>query len=138
LRRLQVDLPPFWCSPRTMNRFPHISAVLFTLAILAIALVGSAGHKPVCCKGYAYWDILEPHSGGKRWRSVKTPVTFRQVPITPSIWNLSEAAQRALLVMMAKAQREAGELKIKTRSWDAVCWHYGETEPVRHSWPVQP
>lgn len=121
-----------------MNRFRRILAVVLTLAILAIALVGSAGHKPVCCKGYMFWDILEPHKGGKRWRSVKDPITFRQVPIAPSIWNVAEAAQRALLVMQAKAQRQAGELQTKVRSWDAVCWHYGESEPVRHSWPVQP
>lgn len=121
-----------------MNRFPRIVAVLFTLAVLTVVLIAGAGHRPVCCKGYAYWDILEPHGGGKRWRSVKPPVTIREVPITPSIWNLSEAAQRVLLAMHAKAQRQAGELQIKIRSWDSVCWHYGDAEPVRHSWPVQP
>lgn len=85
-----------------------------------------------------YWDILEPHGGGKRWRSVKPPVAMREVPITPSIWSLPEAAQRALLVMHAKAQQQAGNLQVKARAWDAICWHYGDAEPVRHSWPVQP
>jgi hypothetical protein len=121
-----------------MNRFPHIIAVLFTCAALLVALIAGAGHKPVCCKGYLFWDILEPKGGGKQWRSVKPPVTMREVPITPSIWNTSEAASRALLVMMSRAQQQAGELKIKARSWDAICWHYGEAEPMRHSWPVQP
>lgn len=120
---------------------PHHSclvAVLFTCAVLLTVILASAGHKPVCCKGYMYWDILEPRGGGKQWRSVKDPITFRQVPITPSIWNVSEAASRALLLMLAQAQRSAGEHKVKTRSWDAICWHYGEAEPTRYSWPVQP
>lgn len=121
-----------------MYRSHHIIAVLFTCAVLLVVAISSAGHKPVCCKGYMFWDILEPKGGGKHWRSVKNPVTMRQVPITPSIWNTSEAAQRALLVMQSKAQQQAGELQTKVRAWDAICWHYGETEPVRHSWPVQP
>ena len=104
-----------------------------TLAILAYA-----GHKPVCCKGYMYWDILEPHGGGKRWRKVKDPVTFRSVPITPSIWDTGTAAQRSLLLMHARAQGQAGSLEIKVREWDAACWYYGEAEPNRLKWPVQP
>ncbi len=107
-------------------------------ALLTLAIVVVAGHKPVCCKGYVYWDIFEKHGDGHRWRSVKPPVTLREVPITPSIWSIPEAQSAAFLVMMARAQRQATDLKIKARSWDAICWHYGETEPVRLSWPVQP
>jgi hypothetical protein len=121
-----------------MPRFPRILATLLTLAVVAIALVGSAGHKPVCCKGYTYWDILEPHGDGHQWRKVKDPVTMREVPITPSIWELSEAKSRSALFMMSKAQRSARNLQIKARDWDAVCWHYGDAEPSRLSWPVQP
>lgn len=120
----------------------HFKKLALVLACLCITVAVSAdlfaGHKPVCCKGYLYWDILEPHHGGKRWRSVKDPIKLRLVPITPSLWNIAEAAQRALIVMMAKAQQQAGSLKIKTRSWDAICWHYDDAEPIRHSWPVQP
>ncbi len=113
-------------------------SIAIVAAVFALAFVVIAGHKPVCCKGYLYWDILEPHHGGKKWRSVKPPITFRQVPIAPSIWNVSEAAQRALLVMMSMAKQQAPSSEIKVRSWDAICWGYGDAEPVRHSWPVQP
>jgi hypothetical protein len=121
-----------------MSRFPNLTAILFAIAVTVFALVVAAGHKPVCCKGYMYWDILEPHGAGKRWRKVSDPVTFRQVPITPSIWELGEAKSRSLLYMHAKAQRSAGNLEVKVRDWDAECWHYGDAEPSRLKWPVQP
>lgn len=121
-----------------MHRHHQIIAVLFTLAVVLFALVASAGHRPVCCKGYLYWDILDKHGAGHQWRKVGPPITLRAVPIEPSIWNVSEAAQRALLVMMSRAQLSAGSSQTKVRSWDAICWHYGESEPIRHSWPVQP
>lgn len=121
-----------------MHRSHRLFAVLFTCASVFIAIVAIAGHKPVCCKGYMYWDIYEPHQGGHRWRKVRDPVKMREVPITPSLWNLSEARSRSLLIMHAKAQREAKELQIKARDWDAACWHYDEPEPSRRTWPVQP
>lgn len=121
-----------------MHRHHQIVAVLFTLAVVLFALAAFAGHRPVCCKGYMYWDILEPHGAGKRWRKVKDPVTFRQVPITPSVWELVEAKQRSLLYMNAKAQQSATDKQIKVRDWDAECWYYGDAEPTRPLWPVQP
>lgn len=122
-----------------MHRRNHILATLaFVLFALLLAFPGTAGHRPVCCKGYLFWDILEPHNGGKRWRKVKDPITFRQVPITPSIWDLGEAKQRSLLYMHAKAQQSATDKEIKVREWDAECWYYGAVEPQRPLWPVQP
>lgn len=121
-----------------MPRFPRILAILFTIAVVAIAVTGTAGHRPVCCKGYLLWNILEPHQGGHKWRKIKDPITFREVPITPSVWELGEAKSRSSIFMMAKAQRSARNLKIIPRDWDAVCWHYGDVEPSRPLWPVQP
>ncbi len=121
-----------------MHRNHQIVAILFTIAAILVAFAAPAGHKPVCCKGYLYWDIYERHGAGHRWRSVKPPVTMREVPIAPSIWNAAEAAQRALLVMHARAKQQAPSSEIKVRAWDAVCWGYGDPEPIRHSWPVQP
>jgi hypothetical protein len=113
-------------------------SIAIVAAVLTLTLVAFPGHRPLCCKGYAYWDLFEAHGAGHRWRKVTNPVTMRSVPITPSIWNIPEAQSRALLVMMANAQRQAGSSKVKVRSWDAICWHYGEPEPMRLSWPVQP
>jgi hypothetical protein len=118
-----------------MKRFLGFAVVA---VVVLFGLIALAGHKPVSCKGYMYWDIYESHQGGHRWRSVRNPVTFRSDPIAASIWQISEAASHSLLVMQAKAQQQAGTSKIKTRSWDAVCWQFGEAEPIRHSWPVQP
>jgi hypothetical protein len=121
-----------------MHRQHKIVAILFTIAALLVAFAAPAGHKPVCCKGYMYWDILEPVDGKLKWRKVPAPITFREVPIAPSIWNLAEAKSRSLLYMVAKASRPAHGAEVKVRSWDAECWHYGEAEPMRLSWPVQP
>ena len=121
-----------------MHQQHKILAILFTIAVLLIAFAAPAGHRPVCCKGYLYWDILERHGDGFQWRHVKPPITMRQVPITPSLWNYAEAAQRMLLVMHAKAQQQAASANVKVRSWDSVCWGYGESEPQKPSWPVQP
>jgi hypothetical protein len=115
----------------------YVFVFVLLAGLLVTGLVG-AGHRPVSCKGYLYWSILEPSGGGQNWRDVKAPVLARFDPITPSIWNLPDAAQRLLLVMHAKAQTQAGSLKIRGRNWDAICWHMGDAEPVRHSWPVQP
>jgi hypothetical protein len=113
---------------------------LLPIVLVALFLASSAlaGHKPVSCKGYLYWSILEPSGGGQSWRDVKAPVVARFDPITPSVWDLPTAAQRLLLILHAKAQQQAGSLKIRGRNWDSICWHMGEAEPVRHSWPVQP
>lgn len=121
-----------------MHRNHHIAAILFTIAAMLVAFGAPAGHKPVCCKGYMYWDIFDRHGAGHQWRKVKDPIVMRQVPITPSLWNYAEAAQRMLLVMHAKAQQQAGSSDVKVRSWDSVCWGYGEPEPQKPSWPVQP
>lgn len=131
---------PRWFAERSTMNFKRIcAAVTFSLAVVFLAVAVYAGHVPVCCKGYAYWDIYEAHQGGHRWRSVKNPITLREVPIAPSIWSIPEAQSRSLLVMMAKAQQQAYTSKVKVRSWDAICWHYGSAEPTTPlSWPVQP
>lgn len=121
-----------------MHRQHKILAILFTIAAMLIAFAAPAGHKPVCCKGYMYWDILEPVHGKLQWRKVKDPITFRQVPIAPSIWDLGEAKSRSLLYMDAKAKVPAHGAQTKVRSWNADCWFYGESEPVHLTWPVQP
>ncbi len=113
----------------------------FTLIVLAILLLvgtAAAGHRPVSCKGFMYWAILEPHGAGLQWRDVKSPIVTRYDPITPSVWNVTEAAERLLLLMHAKAQQMAGTSKVRVRNWDSVCWQFGDAEPRRHSWPVQP
>lgn len=121
-----------------MHRQHKIIAILFTIAAMLIAFAAPAGHRPVCCKGYLYWDILERHGDGKRWRKVADPVTFREVPISPSIWNLAEAKSRSLLYMVAKTSRPAHGAEVNVRAWDADCWFYGDSEPQHPAWPVQP
>jgi len=85
-----------------------------------------------------YWNIYERHGAGHRWRKVADPIKFKEVPIVPSIWDLTEAKSRSLLYMVAKASRPAHGAEVKVREWDAVCWHYGDAEPQRLLWPVQP
>ncbi len=121
-----------------MHRHHQIVAILFTIAALLVAFAAPAGHKPVCCKGYMYWNILEPVHGKLTWRKVKNPIMFREVPIAPSIWELGEAKSRSLLYMDAKAKAQAHGAQTNVRAWDADCWHYGEAEPQHPSWPVQP
>jgi hypothetical protein len=113
-------------------------SIAIVSAVFTLAFVVIAGHRPVCCKGYLYWNILEPHGGGMRWRKVKDPITFREVPIVPSIWELGEAKSRSFLFMMAKTKRPAHGRETIARDWDAACWYYGESEPSRSLWPVQP